>query len=50
MFWHRLPREVIDTLSLGVFEVRIDGALSKLIKGQDTGKWFQTKQKKKREI
>jgi len=33
MFWHRLPREVIDTLSLDVFEVRIDGALSKLIKG-----------------
>jgi len=29
--WHRLPREVIDALSLGTFKVRLDGALSNLI-------------------
>ena len=29
--WHRLPREVVDALSLEVFKVRLDGALSNLI-------------------
>ncbi|GAB0191715.1 hypothetical protein GRJ2_001636800 [Grus japonensis] len=29
--WNRLPREVVDTLSLEVFKVRLDGALSNLI-------------------
>ena len=29
--WNRLPREVVDTLSLEVFRVRLDGALSNLI-------------------
>ena len=26
--WHRLPREVLDALSLETFKVRLDGALS----------------------
>ena len=25
--WHRLPREVVDALSLEVFKARLDGAL-----------------------
>jgi len=29
--WHRLPREVVDALSLETFKVRLDGALSNLI-------------------
>ena len=29
--WHRLPREVVDSPSLEVFKVRLDGALSYLI-------------------
>jgi len=29
--WNRLPREVVDTPSLEVFKVRLDGALSNLI-------------------
>lgn len=28
--WQRLPREVVDTLSLETFEVRLDQALSNL--------------------
>jgi len=30
--WHRLPREVVDAPSLRTFKVRLDGALSSLIK------------------
>jgi len=26
-YWNRLPREVVDVLSLGVFQARLDGAL-----------------------
>ena len=26
--WHRLPRDVVDALSLDTFKVRLDGALS----------------------
>ena len=26
--WHRLPREVVDVLSLQTFSARMDGALS----------------------
>ncbi|KFQ05871.1 hypothetical protein N330_10052, partial [Leptosomus discolor] len=29
--WHRLPREVVEVLSLETFKVRLDGALSNLI-------------------
>ncbi|KFM10554.1 hypothetical protein AS27_08602, partial [Aptenodytes forsteri] len=29
--WNRLPREVVDALSLETFKVRLDGALSSLI-------------------
>jgi len=29
--WHRVPREVVDSLSLEVFKVKLDGALSNLI-------------------
>jgi len=29
--WHRLPREVVDALSLAVFKARLDGALSNLV-------------------
>jgi len=29
--WHRLPREVVDTLSLETFKIRLEGALSNLI-------------------
>jgi len=29
--WHRLPREVVDALSLGVFKARFNGALHNLI-------------------
>ncbi|KFQ67381.1 hypothetical protein N335_06970, partial [Phaethon lepturus] len=29
--WHRLPREVVDSPSLGPFQVKLDGALSNLI-------------------
>ena len=29
--WNRLPREVVDTPSLEVFKVRLDGALSNLV-------------------
>ncbi|KGL98488.1 hypothetical protein N301_04655, partial [Charadrius vociferus] len=29
--WHRLPREVVDAPSLGVFKARLDGALSSLV-------------------
>jgi len=27
-YWNRLPREVVDALSLEVFKARLDGALS----------------------
>ena len=30
--WHRLPREVVDALSLEISKIRLDGALSDLIK------------------
>ena len=29
--WHRLPRKVVDTLSLEVFKARLDGALGNLV-------------------
>ncbi|KFP10262.1 hypothetical protein Z169_12064, partial [Egretta garzetta] len=29
--WNRLPREVVEALSLEAFEARLDGALSNLI-------------------
>ncbi|KAK4812137.1 hypothetical protein QYF61_000978 [Mycteria americana] len=29
--WHRLPREVVEALSLGTFKVRLDGTLSNLV-------------------
>jgi len=29
--WPRLPREVVDAPSLGIFQARLDGALSTLI-------------------
>ena len=29
--WNRLPREVVDALSLETFKVRLDGALSNVI-------------------
>jgi len=29
--WNRLPREVVDTPSLAVFKVRLDGPLSNLV-------------------
>ena len=29
--WNRLPREVVDTLSLEVFKARLDGALGSLV-------------------
>jgi len=30
--WHRLPREVMDALSLETFEARLDQVLSNLMK------------------
>jgi len=30
--WNKLPREVVDAPSLETFKVRLDGALSNLIK------------------
>jgi len=29
--WHRLPREAVDTASMEVFKVRLDGALGSLV-------------------
>ena len=29
--WNRLPREVVDVLSLEVFKVRLDGTLGNLV-------------------
>ena len=29
--WNRLPREVVDALSLDMFKTRLDGALSNLV-------------------
>ena len=29
--WNRLPREVVDALSLEVFKARLDGALGSLV-------------------
>lgn len=29
--WHRLIREVVDALSLEIFKIRLDGALSNLL-------------------
>ena len=31
MHWHRLPREVVEALSLKTLKVRLDGALSNLM-------------------
>ena len=30
-WWHRLPREAVDALSLEVFKARLDGALGSLV-------------------
>jgi len=30
-YWNRLPREVVDALSLEVFKARLDGALGCLV-------------------
>ena len=30
-YWNRLPREVVDVLSLETFKIKLDGALSNLI-------------------
>lgn len=30
-YWHNLPREVVDVLSLGTFKVGVDRALSNLV-------------------
>jgi len=30
-WWNRLPREVVDALSLEVFKARLDGALGRLV-------------------
>jgi len=30
--WHRLPRDLVDALSLETFKVRLDQALSNLMK------------------
>ena len=32
--WNRLPREVVDALSLEVFKTSLDGALGNLVKYQ----------------
>ena len=32
MCWNRLPREVVDALSLEVFKIRLDRALGSLVK------------------
>jgi len=29
--WNRLPREVVEALSLDIFKARLDGALSNLV-------------------
>ena len=29
--WHRLPREVVNALSLEVFKTRLDGSLGSLV-------------------
>jgi len=29
--WNRLPRDVVDTPSLEIFKVRLDGAVSNLL-------------------
>jgi len=30
--WHRLPREVVDALTLETFRARLDGALNSLMR------------------
>ena len=30
--WHKLPREIMDSLTLKTFKVRLDGALSSVIR------------------
>jgi len=32
--WHRLPRELVDALSLEVFKTRLDGVLGSLVRYQ----------------
>ena len=38
-YWHRLPRETVDTPSLGVFQARLDGALGNLFKRECPSPW-----------
>jgi len=33
--WHRLPREVVESLSLEVFKSRVDAALRDVVSGLD---------------
>ena len=35
--WNRLPREVVDALTLEVFKARLDGAMGNLIYGVSVG-------------
>ena len=37
MCWHRLPREVVHSLSLEVFHNRVDVALRAMVSGQGGG-------------
>ena len=36
--WHRLPREVVQSLSLEVFQNRVDVALRAMVSGQGGGR------------
>ena len=37
MQWHRLPREVVESPSLGVFQIHIDVALGDIVSGRGGG-------------
>ena len=39
--WNRLPREVVDALSLEVFKARLDAALGNLVNGEVSGPAWQ---------